>query len=148
MRKAIIGVMLSVLMQQTIVAEIKLVAVGHISKFEKTKLSFRLKSPTASQESPRPSGGGLANGRFPDATVAWPPKPESSGRYPAPDPSRMPPPQSDTTVFLTSATLCKEAEQVISCADLKTSDRVRVTGAEKNEDRGRGLYASEVVRLK
>jgi hypothetical protein len=51
-----------------------------------------------------------------------------------------------TTVFLTDRTVCKERDKVLLCGLLRTSDRVRVTGEERSEPRGRGLYATEIVR--
>jgi hypothetical protein len=144
-------VVFAALLQQTMFgADIKLVAVGHISHIEKSKRSFEIKSAAEAAESPRPAGGpGLPSGRFPDATVAWPPRaePRATSGNPIPDGNRVPP-NAPTTVFVTNATSCKDGEKAMLCEDLKASDRVRVTGDERTEPRGKGLYATEVVRLK
>jgi hypothetical protein len=139
-------------------SNIQLIAVGKISKVEKIKKSFDLKSP---REGSRRQTQGNANGefrvgitfgRFPDATVqGLPGRSEPSARTsPFPDErndSRFPE-YTNTRVFVTEATVCKEGDKVILCDDLKTTDSVRVTGDERSSDpRGKGLYATEVVRI-
>ena len=141
-------------------SNIKLIALGQIAKVDKAKRSFDLRSvrETAQQRTER--GGddiriGINIGRgIPDATVPGGPRRPEPGRFPGnppiPDePDRRFPESITTKVFLTDTTVCKADDKVLLCDDLKISDSVRVTGDERLSDpRGKGLYATEVLRTR
>ena len=116
---------------------IKLVAAGRISRFDKLRKGFELAAVKDKDKGVNRSGDfsigiGVNTGRLP------------------PTDNRMPtdalPEYLTTTVFLTDLTICKDGNKVILCGDLKTSDNVRVTGYERREARGKGLYATDIIR--
>lgn len=125
----------------------KLVAVGEIAKINPVKRSLELKSMRDTRGQPNSSGEfdvDIAFGGRDPRTV------EASHGNPHEDP--FPPDRTSrvefiiTTVFLTDNTVCKERDKTILCTDLKVTDNLRVTGDERREARGKGLYASEIVR--
>ena len=136
----------------------KLVAVGEIAKINLSKRSLELKSVQDKGGEPDPASGdvtfGGTIGRFPRTTEdSRLPRDPTSPRDPRQDPF---PPDPDrtprigiirTTVFLTDDTICKERDITILCTDLKVTDSLRVTGDERREARGKGLYATEIVRM-
>ena len=132
----------------------KLVAVGEIAKIDVIKRSLELKSVQETAGEPDAISGefnvGIMIGR--DPRIEDPRGPRNPGD--PRDPRRDPFPDRTsrvlfirTTVFLTGDTVCKEPDKTILCTDLKTTDSVRVTGDERREARGKGLYATEIVRL-
>ena len=132
---------------------VKIVAVGEVTKFDKLKKSFELKTRESDLLGRIPNGQITINvGRLPDATQAG---------YPPREPQRRPgdigvptgggrlPEFTKTTIFLTETTACKGSDnKAMLCDELKSTDNVRVTGDERSEPRGKGLYAIEIVRTK
>lgn len=152
---------------------VRLVALGSISRVDKTKRTFELTSQKDNDSPSDVATSGASIGvtigtTAPPNTIGTsappnsdrrrlPTDPTGTGRRrngPFSDPSDVfdePPPKppaavSRTTVFLSESTVCKERDKVIVCDELRVTDSVRVTGDERREARGKGLYASEVVR--
>jgi hypothetical protein len=142
-------------------AQVGLVAVGQISKIDKAKRSFQIRTThDAKNRAGRPRDDGLGDIRIGVSIGGG----RVQDRFPQPIDPRFPPADppfgtsrddststvtvTTTDVFLTDATSCKDGTKVILCEDLKATDNVRVTGNERREPRGKGLYATEVVRTR
>ena len=133
----------------------KLVAIGEIAKINLAKRSLELKSRQDTAAEADPLSGelnvGITIGRS-ARTIEDPrgPRDPADPRDLHEDP--FPPDRTSrigiirTSVFLTDDTICKERDKTILCTDLKVTDSLRVTGDEKRETRGKGLYATEIVR--
>ena len=142
-------------------AGVKLVSVGEISKIDKVKRSFELRTRRDANDrvdllSDDVFGDiriGVTLGGTPNADPGRP-APNDPRTFPAGSPpvgsddsnSKPLPSVIVTKIFLTDTTACKEGGKVILCEDLKATDSVRVTGDERREARGAGIYATEVVR--
>jgi hypothetical protein len=139
----------------------KLVTTGQISRVDKPTKSFEMKSQAEVNQNPNPLGGGITIGTTIGSTGPFPrtadPSTDSPGRtFPGgtprqrpqlgDDPDRQPRGTFRQMVFLTDKTVCKDGSKVIICDELKVNDYLQVTGEDKNDTRGRGLYATEIVR--
>ena len=134
----------------------KLVAIGEIAKINPAKRSFELKSVEDKAGEPDPASAdisvGVTIGRSP-RTIEDPRGPHDPTRPRDPFEDPFPPDRTRRTgiirtmVFLTDDTVCKERDQTILCTELKVTDNLRVTGDERREARGKGLYATEIVRM-
>jgi hypothetical protein len=141
----------------------KLVSIGEISRFSAATQSFDLRSerkvsnePTIHPEDARI---GIGIGQIPPRRGDD--RPLSNGRPDLSDPRianddpfegrgeierRQRVEILTTKVFLTKETVCKDRKKTLLCSELTNADKVIVTGDERREGRGKGLYASEVVR--
>ena len=142
--------------------EIGIAAVGQIAKIDKARRTFQVR--TTHNDKPRlgvPADDdefdfriGVTIGAGNDADRSARPDPRSlpvggiSGASTPDEDSRAAAKVTITEVFLTDVTSCKDGTGVILCEDLKLTDNVRVTGNERRESRGKGLYATEVVRIR
>lgn len=142
----------------------KLVAAGQISRVDKLTKSFEMKSQAEVNSQPNVLNGGITIGttigktRTAGPNEIQPPSLESPGRtFPGTNPrdrptiedsDRQPRGTLRQMVFLTDKTVCKEGSKVILCDELRVSDFLQVTGDEKSDTRGRGIYATEIVRTR
>jgi hypothetical protein len=140
----------------------KLVSVGQISRVDKLTKSFEMKSQSEVNRQPNPLEGGITIGTTIGKTRPGNPNDinlDSPGRtFPGTTPRDRPTLGDDRdqqprgtfrqTVFVTDKTVCKERSKVILCDQLKVNDYLQVTGEEKNDTRGRGIYATEIVKTR
>ena len=148
---------------------VRLISVGEITKINRQKKTFELKSEMGQDsdgERVRPDGsagnsrggihgsiwvgvgtgrrqGGIDDGqpgRVPDQTL--PPLPPEDRTIPPLTPEIRTDSTVRTNVLTTNETVFKEAEKPISFEDLKVGDNVEVTGV----PRGKNVEAKEIVR--
>src|SRR5262245_63078257 len=133
-------------------------AVGEISRVDKLLKSFELRATDEKVAQPNVLTDGIRIGtkvgnEAPRGSVrpaGLPQDPFDPRSEPSPDEvsrdTRAVSRANRTTVFLTESTQCKERTKVILCSELKVTDSVRVTGDERTDKRGKGLYAVEIIR--
>lgn len=136
--------------QQPAKGKAQLVAVGEITLIGTAKRALELKTAPEANRKPGISPGGINLGVTIGKTRPNDPNRDvDSGRNSTMvDRDDTAVTNFRTTVYWTDQTSCKERETVILCSSLKVTDRVRVTGDERSGDRGRGLYAAEIVRIR
>jgi hypothetical protein len=148
---------------------VKLITLGQISRVDKQTKSFELKSQAETNNRQDPLRGeitiGTTIGRTaPRTNDPFPRSDPGSGgpgrTFPGSTPRERPPLGDDPDrqprgtyrqmIFMTEKTVCKEQSKskVILCDELKVNDYLRVTGEDKSDTRGRGIYATEIVRTR
>jgi len=141
----------------------KLVVVGQISRVDKQTKSFEMKSQQEVNNQSDVFSGGITIGTtigtsapagragsgapsLDNPARTFPGTTPRSRPTATNDPGRQPPGTFRTMIFVSDTTLCKDDSKVMICDELKVSDRLRVTGDEKNGTGGQGIYVTEIVR--
>lgn len=134
----------------------KLISIGKITKVEVATKSFDLTSENKdSSKAPQEAAVFSAEVQIGNTGGREPRRPGDSripGYDPFENPDATPAPKppahiNKTKIFLLENTSCSSGRKPIPCTDLKLNDSVRVTGEEKRTARGKGIYATEVVRM-